>query len=92
MIMFTIFYTDSKVDGYTKEDWLAAPINGVQVIVEWRKPELYERRWRGVDDRLLWTGEDVYDPFGFGPKYGELINSESYYYIWDLAAYGQHHT
>jgi hypothetical protein len=88
---WTIFYGNwETTNGITKEDWLAAPSAGVQVVVKWQKPELHERRWRGVDDRLLWTGEDVYDPFGWGPKVGELISDNEYQHIWNLAAYGQH--
>lgn len=86
--MWTIYYSDgSTVTGHSESDWLAAPNTQVQVVVEWRVPGITERPWRGVIDRFLWTGEDRYDPFGWGVKFGELIPDADYQRIWEQAAY-----
>lgn len=82
-----IHYSDHVVEGHTRGDWLTAPDDNVQVVVLLREPvlELGERRWIGVTDRLLWTGEDSYDPFGWGEKRGRLLPDEDYQRIWDEA-------
>lgn len=92
---WTIYYEGGvKVDGSTRYDWLNAPVEGVQVVVEWREPchpcpdGRSERRFSGVDDRVLHTGEDVYDPFGWDMKFGSLIPDEDYERIWNEAAHG----
>lgn len=82
---FSIWYADgSRVDGATKADWRAAPAVGVQVVVRWREPEVV--RWGTPDgpirDREIWTGDDSYDPFGWGEKIGTLIDDAAYKAIW----------
>ena len=62
----------------------------MQVIALYEPPPPDQRRWAGVTDRQLWTGEDSYDPFGWGAKKGKLISDEQYFRIWELAAYGDH--
>lgn len=83
-----IYYADgSLADGSGAAEWRAAPEDGVQVVV--RFPMLDPLGWacRGVAvrDRDLWTGEDAYDPFGWGAKRGSLIGAEAYFAIWDRA-------
>jgi len=78
--------------GETEREWLAAPSEGVQVIV--RFPRQTETGWTytldgethiKVMDRDLWTGEDSYDPFGWGAKQGALLEDDAYYAIWNRA-------
>lgn len=93
--MWTIYYADgSVVNGSTRQQWRNAPASGVQVVVLWEPPPLVEgvpfRPWSGVNDRQLWTGEDEYDPFGYGhPKRGKLIDRADYERISDRAFYGE---
>lgn len=84
---WSIYYRRRVVHGAGRYAWLAAPDHGVQVIVEWRKPDQLagELKWAGVSDRLLWTGEDEFDPFGYGVKYGLLIPDAEYFDIWERA-------
>lgn len=79
------------VHGASEEEWRRAPATGVQVVVEWRIPAVHERPWAGVTDRLLWTGLDWYDPFGWGPKAGTLLSRADYDLIWERAAHGDDH-
>jgi len=90
-----IFYSNrSVVSGVSEQDWLDAPDKGVQVVVLC-EPTSY-RGWMGVPfdpvtglaDRQLWTGEDTYDPFGWGVKYGSLISDATYFKIWERASRG----
>ncbi len=86
--MFRIYYADGTVrEGLTKRDWTAAPDDGVQVVV--RFPKTQPLRWHcstgPVRDRDLWTGDDEYDPFGWGPKRGSLIGDAAYRAIWEQA-------
>lgn len=83
MNRFRIYYPDKTIDGQTKADWLAAPADGVQVVV--RFPRMMPRRWTGVDDRDMWTGTDEFDPFGWGQKTGLLIPDAEYFAIWERA-------
>ena len=86
MTPWAIYYADgSRVIGTTAEDWLSAPDDGVQVVVLYEPYPDGRRPWRGVDDRQLWTGDDVYDPFRWGLKYGLLIDRADYDAIWDQA-------
>jgi len=86
---FSVWYADGSVlDGSSREDYLAMPAEGVQVIAEWRTPASHQRRWHLVDDRYLWTGEDEYDPFDWGVKRGSLLPDDAYFAIWNDAAYG----
>lgn len=86
--MWTIYYADgTRWNGETQEDWQQAPNSGVQVIVEWRTPPWTERPWSGVLDRYLWTGEDTYDPWHWGMKFGTWLPEQDYLAIWRRAAY-----
>lgn len=85
-----IFYEDELVVwGRHGFDWLNAPSEGVQYVVLMEPYPDGRRPWRGVDDRQIWTGDDEYDPFGWGVKYGSLIDDAIYYGMWDRVAYGQ---
>lgn len=88
---FTIHYSDRVVHGKTQEDWVNAPSDDVQVVVEWRLPvhALGEWKYAGVTDRVLWTGEDTYDPFGWGVKYGRWMYDYDYHQLWEVAAHGR---
>lgn len=89
--MFSIFYSDKVVHGCTARDWRDAPDHDVQVVVEWRQPDLYrfEVKWETVEDRVIWTGEDEYDPFGWGVKFGRWMTWDAYQAVWERAAYGR---
>lgn len=88
-----IYYADGSVsEGVSQSDWLSAPSDGVQVVV--RFPRLQTVRWcyetgpnvwKSVQDRDLWTGTDVFDPFDWGPKNGQLISDAEYLTIWRRA-------
>lgn len=83
-----IYYPDgSFMDGRTETEWRAAPDEGVQVAVLYEAPET--PRWHyssgPVRDRQLWTGDDIYDPFGWGAKRGSLIEDDAYQAIWERA-------
>ena len=83
-MIFRVYYADgSVVEGSTADHWQAAPNAGVQVIA--RFPRDLSVRWFGVDDRDLWTGEDNYDPFGWGVKTGTLLSDAEYFAIWERA-------
>lgn len=82
--MWRIYYSDHEVTGNTRADWLAAPSEDVQAVALY-EPTTY-RGWRGANgDRQLWTGDDVFDPFGYGPKLGRLIADADYFAIWERA-------
>lgn len=82
--MWRIYYSGSVVTGKTRDDWAAAPDTDVQVVVLY-EPTDY-RGWAGVGgDRQLWTGDDWFDPFGWGPKEGRLISDARYSAIWERA-------
>ena len=88
MAVWRIYYADgSMVQGRSRADWLAAAGEGVQVIVS--TPPSRSLRWHHsggpVRDRDLWTGDDVYDPFGWGEKRGTLIADPHYRAIWERA-------
>lgn len=87
-----IYYSDHRVDGVTEEDWINAPDDDMQVIVLMTPPDT--PRWNYHDengkihvvyDRELWTGDDYFDPFGWGEKAGRLISDEEYIEIWRRA-------
>jgi len=93
MNKWRIYYADgSIVEGTTEEEWVAAPDEGVQAIVSFAPP--FNNRWsykgadglnHSVQDRNIWTGEDIYDPLGFGIKTGSLISTNDYFIIWSRA-------
>lgn len=86
---FRIHYADgSVVKGSTRKDWRAAPDDGVQVVALMEPYPDGRRPWAGVDDRQLWTGDDVYNLFDWGRKRGSLIPAADYLAIWERAAYG----
>lgn len=85
---WTIYYGDGEtVSGEGAAAWASAPSENVQVVVLWEPPHWSERPWAGVDDRKIWTGEDVYDPFGWGPKHGKQIDDAEYAMIAHRAFY-----
>lgn len=87
MARWRIYYADRVVDGRTKADWLKAPDKGVQVVVLFKALEQVRWHYSGgvVTDRQVWTGEDDYDPFGWGAKRGSLITDDDYRAIWERA-------
>jgi hypothetical protein len=81
-----IYYADgSVVSGTTRAEWDAAPSGGVQVLVLMVEPLPAERRWTGVDDRVLWTGDDVYQLEDWSPKFGAWMDRNDYDVIWERA-------
>lgn len=88
--MFSIYYSDRVVHGCTARDWRDVPDHDVQVVVEWRRPspEAGELKYVGVFDRVLHTGEDEYDPFGWGVKFGKWMVWDAYQAVWERAAHG----
>ena len=94
--MWRIYYSNRVVSGSTKAAWLAAPNADVQVVVDSAQAGavLKTGGWtyqnaKGenvpVYDRELWTGQDKYNPFGYGVKTGALISDADYFKIWDAA-------
>ena len=89
---WSIYYgSGAVVSGRTRAEWERAPDTDVQVEALWKPPPLVNgvpfRPWKGVDDRQLRTGEDVYVRYGL-PKFGKLMNATAYERIWRRAAYG----
>jgi hypothetical protein len=83
---FRIYYGDgSVVRGRAPDDWARAPVDDVQVVVLMEPYPDGRRPWAGVDDRQLWTGEDRYNPFGWGPKFGRWMERAAYDAIWERA-------
>ena len=76
--------------GSGPDDWPAG-IDGVQVVVLMEPPEragwTYKRDGQTcvVRDRQLWTGEDEYDPFGWGTIYGSWLSDAAYLETWNRA-------
>lgn len=86
MSEWRIYYGDgSVVTGTTEPEWTAAPAEDVQVVVLMEPYPHNFRPWRGVSDRQIWTGDDTYDPFGWGVKHGKLISRRRYDAIWKRA-------
>lgn len=87
-MVWSIHYPNYMFTGETAADWRRAPDTQLQVV---RGPSDYEGGggWIGVrhDDRSLWTGQDEYDPFGWGIKYGSAIDDDLYWRIWIAVAY-----
>ena len=90
--MFRIYYRDNVVQGHTQQDWIDAPDHGVQVIVEMRDSDYSPNRTYDPGDgptrvlgRHLWDGDDEFDPFGWGVKYGELVSDKQFFQIWNAA-------
>jgi hypothetical protein len=84
--VFRIYYSSSEVDGETREDWIAAPDDDVQVVVlfeSYGAPHLSP--WSGVWDRKLWTGEDLYSLNDWPVKLGRWMDLHGYREIWDRA-------
>ena len=80
MADFVIFYGDETTyRGSTRTHWRAAPSTDVQAVVLLQPypdytPELPLRPWKGVSDRMIWTGDDTYNLNGWGQKLGKLID------------------
>lgn len=75
------------VEGSSAEEWRAAPAEGVQVVVFCAPYPSGRRPWVGDADRQIWTGDDFYDPFGFGVKLGLYLDLAAYEAIWRRAFY-----
>lgn len=91
-MIFRIYYADgSMIEGHDAADWRAAPDDGVQAVARFPMQDGIGWSCNGVvvRDRDLWTGEDVYDPFGWGEKRGLLIGTDDYFAIWERAC-GDH--
>lgn len=85
-VPWAIYYASgARVIGHDAAAWRDAPDDGVQVVVLYAPYPTGRRPWRGVDDRQLWTGEDVYDPFGYGAKRGAWMDRAVYELIWERA-------
>jgi hypothetical protein len=86
---FRIYYgSGAVVRGCDLATWLAAPGDDVQVVVAERPyPEvdgLPYRPWSGITQWQVWTGDDVFDPFGTGaPKRGRWMTWAAYMAIWE---------
>jgi len=88
MAKWRIYYSDgSVVRGSSREDWVAAPDSGVQVVVLMKPYPDGRRPWAGSrEDRQIWTGDDWYRLYkSYPPKEGELIGGEKYERIWRRA-------
>lgn len=92
--MFRIWYADGSVaEGLSREDWLAAPGEAVQVVAlygDLRLPGFPDRLLTGyvhtgIPEPQLFTGIDEYDPLGWGLKLGSLISDRDYWAIWEEA-------
>lgn len=81
-----LYYGDgSVIRGRTAAEWASAPARDVQVLVVMQCPALHRRRWSGVSDRLLWTGDDEYSLNGWAVKYGAWMTRAAYDAIWERA-------
>jgi hypothetical protein len=89
---FKIYYSDRVVEGLDANDWRDAPDSDVQVIVKKMDPSFCSGRTYKRDNenivvygKKLWDGDDVFDPFDWGPKYGKLLTDDQYFAIWNTA-------
>lgn len=87
--MWRIYYRDAVVEGTTQEEWEGAPEEGVQVVVDFDPGAPLRWSCDGVPivGRRLWTGEDTYNPLGWGVKYGLLLPDDEYWAIWRRACF-----
>jgi hypothetical protein len=84
--VFRIYYSTSFVDGETREDWIAAPDEDVQVVrLECHGLQPHESPWAGVSGARLWTGEDEYRLNGWPTKFGKWMDFDGYLAIWERA-------
>ena len=91
--MFRIYYSDRTISGETREDWINAPDDDVQVVVLYREPTypLPDRHKTGyvhacIEGRMLFTGVDEYDPMETGHvKKGRLLSDAQYWALWERA-------
>jgi len=86
--MWRIYYADgSVVDGETANDWVTAPDDGVQVVISLNPGVPLRWHYSGgpVRGYEIWTGEDIYNPFGWGVKHGSLMSDADYTTIWERA-------
>ncbi len=88
-----IYYQDVVVSGASKQEWIKAPDDGVQVVVAMQPPSRpYPDRSKtgfvfcGRNDRTFYTGVDRFDPFGYGHmKAGSLLSDKDYAQTWGRA-------
>lgn len=90
MVLIRIYYAPGTVSGDRLDltdavGWRAAPDGGVQVVVRMEPYPDGRRPWAGVEHRQIWTGQDTYDPFGWGSKTGTLIDDAAYHALWNRA-------
>ena len=94
--MVRIYYADGTVSiCRSRADWQRSPDDSVQVVVEMVPAKegdpaggwTYEVDGHpvSVDDRRLWTGQDRYNPLGWGVKTGSLMETDAYFGIWRRA-------
>lgn len=78
---FAIVYPARVIEGEVQADWDAAPDDGVQGVVRFDGHGNSTARPDGsrVDDRSIWTGDENYDPFGWGPKRGAWVDDDEYW-------------
>ena len=105
---WSIYYADgSVVDGVSRVDWEAAPVDGVQAVVVWRSPSGGEAAsWslgmiatiagpngRRISDRMVWTGVDEYQTLrGWGVKCGAWMRDDDYRTLMDKVFRGDRRT
>lgn len=93
MAEWRIYYAGGSVTrGTTAEEWRSCPNGGVLHVVSMEPPERLHWSYQDADgltrvvrDRELWTGEDDYDPFGWGSKEGVLVSDGEYFASWRAA-------
>lgn len=88
---WSIHYGNGRVVwGRTEKSWLRAPKRGVQAVAlhDGAGNSTCREDGSAITDRSLWTGTDEYDPFGWGPKRGALIEDDAYWAIWAEACDG----
>lgn len=94
---WAIFYAaGSVVRGTTPDDWSRAPTDGVlHVTCEdgHGNGSMYEGedgRNVSVTERSVWTGTEDFDPFGWGPKSGVLVDDATYWRTYREACRGEY--
>lgn len=88
-----IDYKDQIITGSSRDAWIRAPDEGVQVVTVMQKPSFPypNRRVTGYvhcirEGRTLYTGVDKYDPLDYGHvKFGSLLSDNEYSKVWDRA-------
>jgi len=87
-----IYYKDAVISGSSKQEWVEAPDEGVQVVVMLEPPSrpYPDRRstgfvFSGRTDYTFYTGVDQFDPLGYGVKTGAWLSDEDYARVWERA-------